>query len=266
MTKTRRKNPVQAYKMLSEDTRSTRPQPIRVVGVPPNQGDSGKLCEPDSEGRRQRQSIKRAGLGMKPTVAAVVLLVTLIPALVAQEKAAVPNTTEPTTQRIPECRNEVQLRTGFFSQPPYAYLAAMVFLVDPALLFGEEVYILPSFTAEYMRNLTDRHAIGGTFTYAMPIWNRTECDPFLFIQLATTFKYRFSYLRRGNIRLYSSLALGFDMRFITNQQPDFQHNSQLAAHATLFGVQFGGEKVFGSAEIGIGMEGTGILLGVGTRF
>ncbi len=103
---------------------------------------------------------------------------------------------------------------------------------------------VPAFSAEYLYNVTPRHAIG--------------CSVNIFLVLPTAlFKYRFTYGQTKTVRMYGAVGVGFG---------NYSLALYPAIQLTPFGVQFGGGKGFFMMETGVGMEGSLLILGGGFRF
>lgn len=150
----------------------------------------------------------------------------------------------PLPNNVPLYQHEVQFKLGPAPTIPLV-LSIFGFTYNMAIAPENIIFLaIPAFSAEYLYNVTPRHAVGGSINF------------FLILPTAL-FKYRFTYKQTATVRLYGSVGLGFGL-YLIYPYPAIQ--------LTPFGVQFGGEKGFFTMETGIGMEGSFLILGGGFRF
>ena len=85
--------------------------------------------------------------------------------------------------------------------------------------------------------------------------------------VSMTFKYRFTYWQNSRVRLYGSAAIGCELFFIKTERDEENYMQRYGSFQNVgFGVQFGGDTMFGVAELGVGTEGSLLVLGAGFKF
>ncbi len=121
-------------------------------------------------------------------------------------------------------------------------------------------FTLPSISVEYLRYVNAKNALGFSLSYGCPVVV-TSPSKFSTMYWALQGKYRLVYFQKSNFNLYSELGLGCDL-FLSESDifPFF------AGQLSPLGISFGKDKLFCNAEIGIGTEGSILLLSCGVRF
>lgn len=167
-------------------------------------------------------------------------------------------------------KNEIQFKVGMF---PAVEFFAGVFTSAFSSIGNESedgsMKIIPSFTFEYLRNVTPKNAIGASVSWGMPAFanivrNGEETfNSLMYVSLQ--FKYRRIYMDRPSVKLFGAVGLGGEV-FIPTGTEDSRASPFVAFQLTPFGVWFGGEKFFGTAEVTVGSEGSMLTVGGGYRF
>ena len=154
-------------------------------------------------------------------------------------------------------KNEVSFKCGMFPIFEYGFSLMSVNVPQEEM----EHISLPTFSVEYLRYLNSKNALGFSFSYGCPVINVSKNPALVTSYFALQGKYRFVYFSKENFNLYGEVGLGADL-FISDSDvfPFF------AGQLSPIGISFGSDKFFGNAEIGIGTEGSILLLGCGFRF
>ena len=76
--------------------------------------------------------------------------------------------------------------------------------------------------------------------------------------------FRFTYLRRRNIQLYSQLSMGLGIYMERGKGNESYNEVNYEAHLTYLGMTFG-RKIYGIVEFGVGNRGV-VNAGIGYRF
>jgi hypothetical protein len=178
-------------------------------------------------------------------------------------------------------KNEVQFNQG---DP-----GMMILLTDFGLYYDEvpysgnsdwfshdyrekSTYYLGTFSLSYHHRFAKWFWFGGIASYYTTVGGKKND-----LQTGETFSYsndgyfgiapsvRFSYLNLPSVTLYSGLALGFGCTFEHQHSPnEFSYEPLPYFQITYFGVNFG-KKIFGNAELGIGIKGF-FSAGIGYKF
>lgn len=192
------------------------------------------------------------------------LLSLAVAASVAMSAPAVAERQEGRRTAAPSPRraeNELSFKAGVL--PTIGFWTAMV----PTLIYGIPRSLsynpfFPALTVQYIRDTDSIFDHGGAATYNIPVmyWDgAVELHV-----LSLLYNLRITYRERGSLRTYAKLGVGLDLVLVTSAWPYV--GPILAVSLVPFGVQFGGRKVFGTAELSFGSEGTLLTLGAGLRF
>jgi len=162
------------------------------------------------------------------------------------------------TEKLSPKNNELSFKIGVF---PYIET-----VMTSLLVLGHknvtDTLLLPIVTTKFLHYVNPYHAFGGALTLGSPVASYGES-----IGIIPCFSlqgiYQGIYLNKEKIKLYGELALGFELFF---DIPTKSLAPFFAAYVAPIGIWFGSEKFLGTAELGIGTQGTGILLGCGFRF
>lgn len=76
--------------------------------------------------------------------------------------------------------------------------------------------------------------------------------------------FRFTYLRRRNLQLYSQLSMGLGLYMERGKGTNSYNEANYEAHLTYLGMTFG-QKIYGIVEFGVGNRGV-VNAGIGYRF
>ena len=154
-------------------------------------------------------------------------------------------------------KNEISFKCGMFPILEYGFSLMSVNVPQEEI----EYISLPTFSVEYLRYLNSKNALGFSFSYGLPVINVSKNPALVTSYFALQGKYRFVYLNKENIKLYGEFGLGADL-FLSDSDvfPFF------AGQLSPIGISLDSDKFFGNAEIGIGTEGSFLLLGCGFRF
>ena len=154
-------------------------------------------------------------------------------------------------------KNEISFKCGMFPILEYGFSLMSVNVPQEKM----EHISLPTFSVEYLRYLNSKNALGFSFSYGCPVINVSKNPALVTSYFAFQGKYRFVYFSKENFNLYGEVGLGSDL-FVSDSEvfPFF------AGHLSPIGIRFGSDKFFRNAEIGIGTEGSILLLGCGFRF
>ena len=154
-------------------------------------------------------------------------------------------------------KNEISFKCGIFPILEYGFSLMSVNVPQEKM----EHISLPTFSVEYLRYLNSKNALGFSVSYGCPVINVSKNPTLVTSYFALQGKYRFVYLSKENFNLYGEVGLGSDL-FIS----DYDVFPFFAGQLSPIGISFGSDKFFGNAEIGIGTEGSFLLLGCGFRF
>lgn len=131
--------------------------------------------------------------------------------------------------------------------------------------YNTPTYYLPGATIEYGQRLKPWLMVGGKASFAMTWSSRRHVytDEILYrdncYAIGLLLNFRFDWLRRDVVRLYSSIGIGIASRIA------FDNNLIVPMYdATYFGMSLG-RSVYGFAEIGAGISGS-LRAGIGVRF
>lgn len=121
-------------------------------------------------------------------------------------------------------------------------------------------FTLPTISVGYLRYVNEKNALGISLSYGCPVVV-TSPTKFATMYWALQAKYRLVYLQKKYFNLYGELGLGCDL-FLSNSDvfPFF------AGQFSPLGISFGKDKLFCNVEIGIGTEGSVLILSCGYRF
>lgn len=121
---------------------------------------------------------------------------------------------------------------------------------------------LPVLSIEYLKYIAKSHGFGGTLTIGSPVVCYGKDVNFIPV-IALQGTYRGIYLNREKFKLYGEISLGGELII---DKASHTCLPMFAAHAVPLGFWFGSEKFFGTAELGMGTQGTALTLGCGFRF
>ena len=154
-------------------------------------------------------------------------------------------------------KNEISFKCGMLPILEYGFSLMSVNVPQEEI----EYISLPTFSVEYLRYLNSKNALGFSVSYGCPVINVSKNPTLVTSYFALQGKYRFVYFSKENFNLYGEVGLGADL-FISDSDvfPFF------AGQLSPIGIRFGSDKFFGNTELGIGTEGSILLLGCGFRF
>lgn len=157
-------------------------------------------------------------------------------------------------------KNEMQFKVGYFP-----YVESVVLALSTINNNQEERkdYMLPSITFEYLRYVTPKIGLGGSFSAGMPYLIKSS-DTMIAAYFALQGDFRFIYMDEGSVKLYGELGAGGEL-LLNTKANDFVA-PLFSAHISPLGVWFGSEKFFGTVELTFGTEGSFATLGCGWRF
>lgn len=168
-------------------------------------------------------------------------------------------------------KNEIRFKAGML--PAVEFFAGVFTSAFSSI--GDEsdsdggVKTLPSFTAEYLRSLSPRNAVGASVSFGMPAFSRVtrngRDELNRLVYTAVQFKYRFVYMDKTAVKLYGGAGLGGEL-FISSANGSRSVTPFVAFQLVPIGISFGGERFFGTAEVAAGSEGSLLVLGAGLRF
>lgn len=152
--------------------------------------------------------------------------------------------------------NEIQVKLGMFP-----YIESVIAVFGQINNEGEP-FLLPVISVEYLRYVNQRNGIGGTFTLGTPYASFRSGNSNL-TYAAFQITHRRIYMNKEHVKLYGDIGLGGELIFsITNKDM----SPLFAFHVSPIGIWFGSDKLFGTAEITWGSEGSFASIGIGTRF
>lgn len=192
---------------------------------------------------------------MKKLIATILILALAVPAF-AQ------NNTEP--------KWSIKTTSGYFPTVPVLVdIIGVLFVAVPVAASGDEaleISLPPYFGVEGLYNFNEKWSLGASTGYLGTVWKIVDENNHKDVHSKTYLTFipitvtgRCNYLNRPKVRLYGSLELGalFAVGKGLGVTPDFQINP--------FGVDFG-RDFFGTVEFGVGMQYTGVRVGLGYRF
>ena len=152
--------------------------------------------------------------------------------------------------------NEILLKVGMIPFAEYGFAGMGTNNPTEKISY----FTLPTISVEYLRYVNTKNALGFSFSYGCPVVV-TSPSKFSTMYWALQGKYRLVYFQKSNFNLYGELGLGCDL-FLSESDifPFF------AGQLSPLGISFGKDKLFCNAEIGIGTEGSILLLSCGFRF
>ena len=191
---------------------------------------------------------------MKRLLTVLILLAFMVPAI---------------AQNSEEPKWSIKTTSGYLPTVPILVdIIGVMFVAIPAAAGNEdlEISIPPYFGVEGLYNFNEKWSLGGSTGYLGTVWKLVDENNhkdvhsktyLTFVPLTVTG--RCNYLNRPKVRLYGSLEAGalFALGKGVSVAPDFQLNP--------FGVDFGTD-FFGTVEFGLGMQYTGVRVGLGYRF
>ena len=161
-------------------------------------------------------------------------------------------------QEQTESKNELQLKMGML---PYAesIIGALASIGNSG-----DSFALPVFSAQYLHYVKPRIAIGTTFSTGVPIIVTGEYKSSV-MYTSLQFKFRGIYSDKEKIKLYGEFGLGGELLFSLIKENDF-FSPFISGSLVPFGIWFGSDKLFGTAEVALGSEGTLLTVGCGYRY
>ena len=165
---------------------------------------------------------------------------------------------EQETETLSENMNELQFKIGMF---PYAesLIGALIGIGGS----GEFIY-LPSLSVQYLYYLDPQVGIGASFSVGAPVISSGEYFSNI-IYTSLQFKIRGIYFDKEKIKLYGELGFGGELLFSKIEEEKF-FLPFISESIVPFGIWFGSDKLFGTAELAWGSEGSVVTLGCGFRF
>ena len=161
-------------------------------------------------------------------------------------------------QEQTESKNELQLKMGML---PYAesIIGALASIGNSG-----DSFALPVFSAQYLHYVKPRIAIGTTFSTGVPIIVTGEYKSSV-MYTSLQFKFRGIYADKEKIKFYGEVGLGGELYFSLIKENDF-FAPFVSGSFVPFGVWFGSDELFGTAEVAWGSEGTLLTVGCGFRY
>jgi hypothetical protein len=156
-------------------------------------------------------------------------------------------------------KNEIELKIGYFPFPESIVGAFTGISVGG----NPKTFSIPSFTFQYLRFLNEKNALGASFTFGTPFIFVGDETKSSFSYAALQAKYKGFYLRNKTLALFGEISIGAD---ILMQYPPMYATPFFAYQIIPFGIEFGGENLYASTSIGVGSEGSVLILGIGYRF
>ena len=165
---------------------------------------------------------------------------------------------EEQTETLPIDKNELQFKIGMF---PYteSLIGALIGIGGS----GEFIY-LPSLSVQYLYYVDPQVGIGASFSVGAPVISTGEYFSNI-IYTSLQFKIRGIYFDKEKIKLYGELGLGGELLFSKIEEEKFLAPF-ISGSIVPFGIWFGSDELFGTAELSFGSEGTILTVGCGFRF
>lgn len=155
-----------------------------------------------------------------------------------------------------QCNNQISIGWGHASHP-------FLGLGLGSALVGEEESSVGAFHVQYLRNISEHWAVGGTLTYEHlyqdnEYSNGTSADADNFIAVMPTA--RGYWFCKDGFRMYSSAAAGvalssYDDHKNGTTDKETKTDMQFAYHVSPVAFEFGTRKVCAFLEIGFGYKG-----------
>ena len=155
-------------------------------------------------------------------------------------------------------KNELQLKLGMF---PFteSIIGALASMGNS----GDSIY-LPALSVQYLHYVNPRIGIGSTFSTGVPVIITGEYKSSI-MYTSLQFKFRGIYADKEKIKFYGEVGLGGELFFSLIRENEF-FAPFISGSFVPFGVWFGSDELFGTAEVAWGSEGTLFTVGCGFRY